>query len=303
MTAKFGVEARRFTPSEHCVSFGVGESAYATSKAPDRRACSVRVLGRIIVSPMIIEAYGKSDPGCTRTENEDRIFFDASLGLFVVCDGMGGAQRGAVAAELAVAAIQYYIDATRDHYDVSWPFGYRFEISADANRLTTGVRLANRQVWRRAEQSLEYAGMGATVAAVLLGDGRIVTANVGDSRVYRSRKGRMEQISTDDTIIASMLQKGLLSREEAVTHPMRNVVTQAAGSQENVEVHLAEDTIESGDAILLCTDGLYSVVPEADIEALLASGETAEACVAQLVSAAIDAGGPDNVSVIVLRYS
>jgi protein phosphatase len=252
---------------------------------------------------MIIEAYGKSDRGCTRTENEDRIFFDASLGLFVVCDGMGGAQRGAVAADLAVAAIQYYIDATHDRYDVSWPFGYRFEISADANRLTTSVRLANRQVWRRAEQSLECAGMGATVASVLLSDGRIVTANVGDSRVYRSRKGRLEQISIDDTIIASMLQKGLLSREEAVTHPMRNVVTQAAGSQENVEVHLAEDTIESGDAILLCTDGLYVVVPEADIEALLASGETAEACVAQLVSAAIDAGGPDNVSVIVLRYS
>jgi protein phosphatase len=100
-----------------------------------------------------------------------------------------------------------------------------------------------------------------------------------------------------------MVQKGLLSREEAVTHPMRNVVTQAAGSQENVEVHLAEDTIKSGEAILLCTDGLYSVVPEADMEALLASGETAEACVAQLVSAAIDAGVTDNVSVIVFRYS
>ena len=252
---------------------------------------------------MIIDAYGKSDRGCTRTENEDRIFFDASLGLFVVCDGMGGAQRGAVAADLAVAAIQYYVDATHDRYDVSWPFGYTFEISADANRLATGVRLANRQVWRRAEQSLECAGMGTTVAAVLLGDGRIVTANVGDSRVYRSRNGRLEQISIDDTIIASMVQKGLLSREEAVTHPMRNVVTQAAGSQENVEVHLAEDTIESGDAILLCTDGLYSVVPDAGMEALLASGETAEACVAQLVSAAIDAGVTDNVSVIVLRYS
>ena len=252
---------------------------------------------------MTIDAYGKSDRGCTRTENEDRIFFDASLGLFVVCDGMGGAQRGAVAADLAVAAIQYYVDATRDRYDVSWPFGYRFEISANANRLATGVRLANRQVWRRAEQSLECAGMGTTVAAVLLGDGRIVTANVGDSRVYRSRNGRLEQISIDDTIIASMVQKGLLSREEAVTHPMRNVVTQAAGSQENVEVHLAEDTLESGDAILLCTDGLYSVVPDAGMEALLASGETAEACVAQLVSAAIDARVTDNVSVIVLRYS
>src|ERR1035438_4801229 len=121
--------------------------------------------------------------------------------------------------------------------------------------------------------------MGTTVAAVLLAESHVVTANVGDSRVYRCRQGRLEQVSVDDTIIASMLQKGLLSREEASTHPMRNVVTQAAGSQENIEVHLAEDTLETGDTFLLCSDGLYSVVPEADIGALLASGETPEACV------------------------
>ena len=252
---------------------------------------------------MMLEAYGKSDRGCTRAENEDRILFDASLGLFVVCDGMGGPQRGGVAAELVIAAIRYYIDATSDRYDVSWPFGYKFEISLDANRLATGVRLANRQVWRRAEQSLECAGMGSTVAAVLLGEGRIVTANIGDSRVYRSRQGRLVQVSVDDTIIASMLKQGFLSSEEAATHLLRNVVTQAAGSQESVDVHVVEDAIESGDAILLCSDGLYNVVPEADIEALLGSGATAEACVDQLVSAANAAGGPDDVSAVVLRYS
>jgi protein phosphatase len=252
---------------------------------------------------MILEAYGKSERGCTRTENEDRILFDASLGLFVVCDGMGGPQRGGVAADLALAAIRYYVDATRDRGDVSWPFGYRFEISLDANRLATGVRLANRQVWRRAEQSLECAGMGTTVAAVLFCEGQVVTANIGDSRVYRSRQGRLEQVSVDDTIIASMLQKGLLSREEAATHPLRNVVTQAAGSRENVEVHFAQDTIESGDAILLCSDGLYNVVPEADIAALLGSGATAEACVEQLVSAVSAVSGPDDASAVVLRYS
>jgi protein phosphatase len=252
---------------------------------------------------MPLEAYGKSDRGCARPENEDRILCDAALSLFVVCDGMGGPQRGGVAADLAIAAIQYYIDTTRDRYDVSWPFGYSFEISLDANRLATSVRLANKQVWRRAEQSLECAGMGTTVAAVLLGEGRIVTVNIGDSRVYRYRQGRLEQISVDDTIIATMLQKGFLSLEEAATHPMRNVVTQAVGSHENVEVHLAEDTIVSGDTILLCSDGLYSVVPEADIQAVLESGATAEACVEQFISAANAAGGPDNVSAVVLRYS
>ncbi len=251
---------------------------------------------------MMLEVYGKSDRGCARTDNEDRILFDTSLGLFVVCDGMGGPQRGGVAADLAAAAIHYYIGMTQDRYDVSWPFGYSFEISLDANRLATGVRLANRQVWRSAEQSLECAGMGTTVAAVLLGEGRLVAANIGDSRVYRLRQGRLEQVSVDDTIIATMLQKGLLSREEAAIHPMRNVVTQAVGSHENVELHLTEDSFESGDVVLMCSDGLYSVVPEVDIQALLESSATAEECVERLIAMANAAGGPDNVSAVVLRY-
>ena len=145
--------------------------------------------------------------------------------------------------------------------------------------------------------------MGTTVAAVLVEEGHIVTANIGDSRVYRLRHSRLEQVSVDDTIIASMLQKGLLSREEALTHPMRNVVTQAAGSREDVDVHLVDERIESGDALLLCSDGLYTVVPEADMEALLGSGATAEVCVEQFVSRANAAGSPDNVSAVVLRYS
>src|ERR1022692_2037613 len=140
---------------------------------------------------MAIEAFGKTDRGCVRTENEDRILVDDALGLYLVCDGMGGSKRGDIAAELAADAVRYYIDASRDRYDVSWPFGYAFELSLDANRLATGVRLANRHVWRRAEQDLELAGMGTTIAAVLIGDGRAVVGNVGDTRVYLSRENRM----------------------------------------------------------------------------------------------------------------
>ena len=252
---------------------------------------------------MILEAYGKSDRGCTRSENEDRLLLDASLGLFVVCDGMGGPQRGGVAADLAVAAIRYYIEATSNRYDVSWPFGYSFEISPDANRLLTGIHLANRQVWRQAEASLECAGMGSTVAAVLLNDTRIVVANIGDSRVYRVREGRLDQLSVDDTIVASMLQKGMVSREEAAVHPMRNVVTQAAGSREQIEAHLFEDSVVSGDVILLCSDGLHGVVPESELEAVASSAASAEECVEHFVSAANAAGGPDNISVIMVRYT
>jgi protein phosphatase len=252
---------------------------------------------------MAIEAFGKTDRGCVRTENEDRILVDDALGLYLVCDGMGGSKRGDIAAELAADAVRYYIDASRDRYDVSWPFGYAFELSLDANRLATGVRLANRHVWRRAEQDLELAGMGTTIAAVLIGDGRAVVGNVGDTRVYLSRENRLTQITTDDTMIASMVRKGLLPAAEAASHPMRNVVTQAAGPQEEVEVHLHEEKIAPGDGFLICSDGLYNLVQEPDILAALADSGSPEAAAKRLIEAAIDRGAPDNVSAVVLRYS
>jgi len=252
---------------------------------------------------MAIEAFGKTDRGCVRNENEDRILVDDSLGLYLVCDGMGGSKRGDIAAELAADAVRYYIGASRDRYDVSWPFGYTFELSLDANRLATGVRLANRQVWRRAEQDLELAGMGTTIAAVLIGDGRAVVGNVGDTRVYLCRENRLTQITTDDTMIASMVRKGLLPAAEAASHPMRNVVTQAAGPQEEVEVHLHEEPVGPGDAFLICSDGLYNLVQEPYILAALADRGGPQAAAKRLVEAAIDYGAPDNVSAVVLRYS
>jgi protein phosphatase len=252
---------------------------------------------------MAIEAFGTTDRGCVRDENEDRILVDDSLGLYVVCDGMGGGKHGEIAAEVAVGAVRYYIDSSRDRYDVSWPFGYAFELSLDANRLATGVRLANRQIWRTGEQSLECAGMGTTIAAVLIGDGRAVVGNVGDTRVYLCRENQLAQITVDDTMIATMVRSGLLSAQSAASHPMRNVITQAAGSQEEVEVHLHEETIVPGDALLICSDGLYNLVEERDILAALTENSSPEAVAKRLVDAAINSGAPDNVSAVVMRYS
>jgi protein phosphatase len=145
--------------------------------------------------------------------------------------------------------------------------------------------------------------MGTTIAAVLIGDGRAVVGNVGDTRVYLSRENRLTQITTDDTMIASMVRKGLLPAAEAASHPMRNVVTQAAGPQEEVEVHLHEEKIAPGDGFLICSDGLYNLVQEPDILAALADSGSPEAAAKRLIEAAIDRGAPDNVSAVVLRYS
>jgi len=252
---------------------------------------------------MEIESYGLSDTGCVRPENEDRILSDPSVGFYAVCDGMGGHQRGDVAAEIAISAMGHYAKASADRFDVSWPFGYKYELSIEANRMVTGIKLANHQVWRRAEQELEYAGMGTTIAAVLLDGRQFVAGNVGDSRIYRLRQEELLQLSVDDTMIASMVQRGLLREEETRKHPLRNVLTQAAGSQEAVEVHLHEGILEPGDILLLCSDGLYGAVARDHIRSILQNGEKLDVRVRRLIEAARTAGAPDNVSAVVLLYS
>jgi serine/threonine protein phosphatase PrpC len=252
---------------------------------------------------MAIEAFGATDRGCVRTENEDRIFVDDPLGLYLVCDGMGGGKHGEIAAEMAVGVVRSYIHSSQDRYDASWPLGYAFDLSLDANRVATGVKLANLQIWRTAEQRLECAGMGTTIAAVLIGEGRAVVGNVGDTRVYLCRENRLAQMTFDDTMVASMMRSGLLSADEAASHPMRNVITQAAGSRANVEVHLHEESIAPGDILLICSDGLYNLVKEPDIVTTLAESASPEAAAKRLIDAAVNWGAPDNVSAVVLRYS
>jgi len=249
-----------------------------------------------------IESRGLTDPGCVRGENQDRILIEPALGLYALFDGMGGHQNGGLAAELASAALRYFLDASGDPLDVSWPFGYNFALSADANRLVTAIRLANRQIWQRSSQELECADMGTTVAAVLVNGAQAAIGNVGDSRVYRLRGGELVQITEDDTMVGSMADRGLLTAEEARQHPMRNVLTQAAGSQESIDVHVHEEALVAGDVLLLSSDGLHGVLDREVMAATLLSDEGLDRCVERLIDLTRTAGAPDNVSAIALKY-
>lgn len=166
-----------------------------------------------------------------RPENEDRILVDDALSLFVVADGMGGRNYGEVAAQLALAAIRNHVDSSRDRPDVTWPFGYDFSLSVGQNRLTTAIRLANRQVWEHSEQARQYAGMGTTVAAVLISRDVGAIAGVGDSRVYLFRGGELVLLTVDDTWVGAMVRQGALDASQVSQHPTRNVLTQAAGAR------------------------------------------------------------------------
>ncbi len=247
---------------------------------------------------MMLDSAGLTDPGCVRRENEDRVLVEPGAGLFVVCDGMGGPQRGEVAAETAIQTIRAFVLATAERFDVTWPFGYRRDLSIAANRLLTAILLANHQVWRCAEQAPEHAGMGATVAALLLDESYAAVANVGDSRVYRLRAGDLRQVTVDDTIVAEMLARGIVSAEASRRHPMRNILTQAAGAKEKIEVHLWEETLEPGDVFLISSDGLHKPVVEEDMRAALMADRPVAARVSRLIEAARVAGAPDNISAV-----
>lgn len=250
----------------------------------------------------VIRAYGVSDIGCVRTSNQDRILLDEAAGLFLLADGMGGHGHGEVAAELALATSQYYLQASRDRFDVSWPFGYDVERSLDENRLRTAIQLANRQVWKSAEESPDRAGMGTTIAAAIIHEDHAAIGNVGDSRVYLLRGGELRQISTDDSWVANMVRSGAMDEKQAREHSMRNVLTQAVGSHSIVEAHTLEMKLSDGDVLMLTCDGVHGVVDEAVMRSILFSTAEVDRAANLLIQAAKTNGAPDNASCILLRY-
>jgi len=250
---------------------------------------------------MALEFYGFSDIGCVRRVNEDRVLLDASLGVFALCDGMGGHRAGATAAELAIAGLRYFLGFSTD-LDATWPFGYNPEMTPNANRIATGIRIANRQVWDRAGEDPEYVGMGTTVVALLINGETLTVGNVGDSRAYLFRGGTLSQLSVDDTLVGEMRERGVVARG-AAPHPARNLLTRAAGAGVDVEVHIREEKLRSNDMLLLCSDGLNGLVEERTIDAVLARGEPVDICLHRLVDAAKSLGAPDNVSGVLLRYT
>ncbi len=249
---------------------------------------------------MVISA-GLTDAGCVRAVNQDRILVDDELGLYVVCDGIGGRRRGDVAAELATNAIRQYVATSKDPRDVTWPYGYNMEISYSGNRLLTAAKLASRQVWRRSEESLDYLGMGTTIGAVLV-DGRAAAiTNVGDTRIYLFRVGQLQQISIDDTAGSA----GGGKQPVGPANPMpaiRSILIRAAGSQENTDMHLAECSLEHEDQLLISSDGLHGYVNDEEISTILAREANPADAAASLLNAAKAVGAPDNVSAVILKY-
>ena len=244
-----------------------------------------------------------SDPGLKRTSNEDSYSTRPDVGLFVVADGMGGHVAGEVASRVAVEAIEAFIQETAGaDRNRTWPFPFDPSISLEANRLRAAFRLANRKIASAIADSQDLRGMATTASAVLLGLRSASVAHVGDSRVYVLRDGQLQQITHDHSWVEEQVRAGTLTPTAARQHPWRNVVTRALSGGEDPEVDVTEVSPKPGERYLLCSDGLFTVVPDSAIADILGEqGVPLESIARSLVEAANEGGGPDNITALILQ--
>ena len=252
---------------------------------------------------MRISSEARSDVGRKRKGNEDAISLNREQGLFVVADGMGGHAAGEVASRIAVDAIEEFVTITGGNEEITWPFGLDESISYDGNRLKTAIRHANRRVIEAMRRSSEYEGMATTVAAVLVDGDTAHLAHVGDSRVYVWSGGQLAQLTSDHSWVNEQIQSGALSPEQARSHPLRNVVTRALGGRPDLLVDIQSRRVRPGEILLLCSDGLTTMITDEDIARILRESEGDVGRAAQvLVDTANERGGEDNISVILLGF-
>jgi PPM family protein phosphatase len=230
----------------------------------------------------ISEQFHASDLGRQRQGNEDNYFVRAPL--FVVADGMGGAQAGEVASEIAV-----------ESFDGGLPGG------SPADGLVQVIEEANRRIHERSRAEAQRAGMGTTVTAAYVGEREVTIAHVGDSRAYLLRGGELERLTRDHSLVGELVARGKLTEEQAETHPQRSVITRALGPEADVEVDVRVYQARAGDVFMVCSDGLTSMVPEARVRELLEGSKSLERAGRELIAAANDAGGRDNITVVLFR--
>ena len=252
---------------------------------------------------MKVLCEARSDVGRKRKGNEDSLFLNPQQKLYVVADGMGGHAAGEVASRVAVDAINEFVTLTGGNEEITWPFGLDESISYEGNRLKTAIRHANRRVLEATRESAEYEGMATTVAAVLVDGDTAHLAHVGDSRIYLWSDGRISQLTNDHSWVNEQIQSGVISAEQARSHPLRNVVTRALGGRSDLLVDIQQRRMRAGEVLLLCSDGLSGVVPHDTIARILGQQESLEAICEQLIAAANEGGGPDNITVLVLEVA
>jgi serine/threonine protein phosphatase PrpC len=249
----------------------------------------------------VLEVVRLSDVGCHRDHNEDAVASDIEIGLLVLADGMGGYKAGEVASEIATLTMLAEMKETMSGFDPGQTDPVT-GMQAESLLLIDAAAKANASIFSVSESQPQCAGMGTTLVTALFTNNKVLVGHIGDSRLYRLRGERLEQLTEDHSLLQEQLSSGLITPEQAKMSNNKNLVTRAVGIDPEVELELHEYDVETGDIYLLCSDGLTDLVEDDDIQAtLIGLGSNLQLAASQLVQMANDNGGKDNISVILAK--
>lgn len=245
---------------------------------------------------------GETNVGMKRTHNEDAFEVIDEERLYLVADGMGGHASGEVASKMAIDTLREFFKATSADPEATWPYKMDKSRGYEENRLITGIKLANLRIHESAQREPRLRGMGTTIVGILMIEEGVLIAHVGDSRVYRVRSGKLEQLTDDHSLLNDYIKMKRLSSEEIANFPHKNVIVRALGMKETVKVDTRLDHPQPGDVYVLCTDGLCGPVTDDEILELSNSSNDLKQVVAQLIERANSNGGPDNITVVMAKW-
>jgi len=252
--------------------------------------------------PLKIEVAGQTDVGRKRSHNEDNFAIFSEYGLYIVADGMGGHASGEVASKMAIETMQEFFAATADDPERTWPYKMDRSKGYEENRLITGVKLSNLRIFETAQKNSKQRGMGTTLCAVFAVEDGIYVAHVGDSRAYRVREGKIEQLTEDHSLLNDYKKMKKLTPEEIEHFPHKNVIVRALGMKDTVKVDTRFESPRASDTILLCSDGLCGPVSDEKLLDIISNSADLPTASRRLIEAANENGGPDNITCILARW-
>jgi protein phosphatase len=249
-----------------------------------------------------IEVAGQTDVGRKRAHNEDSFAVYADHGLYMVADGMGGHASGEVASRMAIETMRDFFTQTSGDPDKTWPYKMDRSKGYDENRLITAIMLSNLRIYQTAKENPKQRGMGTTIAVLFAVEDGMYTAHVGDSRVYRIRRGQLTQLTEDHSLLNDYKKMKNLSAEEIEAFPHKNVIVRALGMKETVKVDTRFDQPEANDIVLLCSDGLAGPVSDRQILEIVLAAPDLSTATQRLIQAANENGGPDNITAVLTQW-
>lgn len=246
-----------------------------------------------------IESYGMSNVGMKRSHNEDHYLMNDDLQLYVVADGMGGHLGGEFASKMAVATVEEVVQRLSGP-EATVVHGVNSVNNSQGDKLRFAIQEAGRRIYDQSLYDEALKGMGTTTVASLVYENKAYVANVGDSRAYFIRNGKVQQITEDHSLVSEQVKAGILSASDAKSHRLKNIITRSVGYQEEVDPDIRVQDLKAGDRILMCSDGLSNLVEDHEILEVASKSDLKQTC-ENLITLANERGGDDNITVLVFQ--